>query len=147
MGIHTAIRRKSYWCVPLSSVHWRRHAPVYPVNGTLPTTWPLSGIRYCSSSRRLTSRCHLGVLGINIVHRSCQIAYKFICCGSWRGLMRITPCHIGCISPRRQARERRSLQTSKRLCDREANIGLTLHTDFVDPVVSARVSTVGIYAV
>ena len=61
--------------------------------------------------------------------------------------MRITPCHIGCISPRRQARERRSLQTSKRLCGREANIGLTLHTDFVDPVVSARVSTVGIYAV
>ena len=32
-------------------------------------------------------------------------------------------------------------QTSK------ANIGLTLHTDFVDSVVSACVSTVGIYAV
>ena len=31
--------------------------------------------------------------------------------------------------------------------NREANIGLTLHTDFVDPVVSACVSTVGIYAV
>ena len=30
--------------------------------------------------------------------------------------------------------------------NREANIGLTLHTDFVDPVVSACVSTVEIYA-
>ena len=43
----------------------------------------------------------------------CQIHIGIYETKNWRGRMLLTTCHIGCISPRRQARKRRTLQTSK----------------------------------
>ena len=44
---------------------------------------------------------------------ACQIHIGIYEKKNWRGRMLLTTCHIGCISPRRQARKRRTLQTSK----------------------------------
>ena len=43
----------------------------------------------------------------------CQIHIGIYEKKNWRGRMLLTTCHIGCISPRRQARKRRTLQTAK----------------------------------
>ena len=68
--------------------------------------------------------------------------------------MQIVTCHIGCISPRRQAPKRRTLQTpttcfvmlvlSSVSQVMSENIGLMFHTDFVNPVVSACVQNIGL---
>ena len=42
----------------------------------------------------------------------CQIHIGIYEKKNWRGRMLLTTCHIGCISPRRQARKRRTLRTS-----------------------------------
>ena len=42
-------------------------------------------------------------------------------CLRWRGRMRVGPCQIGSIRPRRQARERRTLQFSKQRSPLENN--------------------------
>ena len=43
----------------------------------------------------------------------CHLNNVLETCLQWRGRMRMEPCQIGSIRPRHQARERRSLQTSK----------------------------------